>query len=824
MNVSITKMPRFIGTAIMVLLLNIGLWAQQNKPYETNNVISGSTFYKNYYSAGVSTITKAPKNASSYGLSTTNGNITFHYTPKSNFFGKDYVIIEYYNTYPGSPSYIGLELVVVNSVVTTKIDYITTQKNQSVDIDVLSNDSTSATGLSLSQSIPYSTHGTASKLGNSIHFAPESNFTGVANVNYLACDALNTCKMGTVIIKVLENNQSVNDTLRYTIAKNTNSNIFLGLNGFDGYTLNPSHGTISNISTDVINYAPNNNYTGQDNFVVYKEISNVTYTKNVIITVFNTAASNKYAMDDYAATARNTPVTFNLLSNDIGNYTLIQPSTMTSPNGTIQYLGSGNVKFTPNNNFTGTASFNYKIGFPGYNTVVETGKVQVEVSNQSPVSTVYNLTTPAEKPLIIKYFVPFNNWTFSVDEQADHGSVVVYPGQQTITLDNQTISGFNMVVYTPAPGFSNDDDAFSLKYCTGSNVCTIVKFEVFVKNNPNPQNNYCLNDCVWAGDTDGDGVVNVKDMLPVAMCMGIPGVERENATVNWEAQFGDNWANPYEASPVDLKHIDTNGDGLITLNDTAAISQSYGNIHQLPNGSVTKLGEKNIIFVPRDTILTPGDDAIIDIHFGIENKPVYEAHGFTFKFDYINHPLITPDKIHTVFDQDNWLVRDASALTMTKIPQNGNLHVAYARTGGNPMTGFGPVGVIIVEDIEGIKSDDQGYISFEIKDISYLNDNGEYIQVPDQTIKLRFGKKPSHPQITENDVVVYPNPAKDYLNISTTNGIPVNETRLYTPMGQLVRTGVQLSQIDLSSLPSGLYLLQIETNAGMITKKFEKLN
>ncbi|HNG06596.1 MAG TPA: hypothetical protein PKU98_08845, partial [Saprospiraceae bacterium] len=74
MNVSVTKMPRYLSTILVIVLTSIGLWAQQNKPYETNNVISGTTFYKNYYSAGVSTITMAPQNASSYGLSTTVGN------------------------------------------------------------------------------------------------------------------------------------------------------------------------------------------------------------------------------------------------------------------------------------------------------------------------------------------------------------------------------------------------------------------------------------------------------------------------------------------------------------------------------------------------------------------------------------------------------------------------------------------------------------------------------------------------------------------------------------------------------------------------------
>lgn len=824
MNVSNIKMPRLLSTALLLMLINLGLMAQPNKPYQSNNVISGSTFYKTYYSAGVSTIIKAPKNALSYGLNTTVGNITFHYTPKANFLGKDYLVIEYYPTYPGSPYYIGLELVVVKSVLITRVDYITTNKNQAFDIDVLANDSTSAPSLTVSQTIPYAFHGTATKSGNLIHFVPETGFTGTANFDYIACDAQNTCHVGSVIVKVVTDSPEVNDTLRYTLTKNGVANVFIGMNGYDGITKNPSHGTLADASTGVLKYVPTNNYTGLDTFKVYKNINGTTYYKNVLCNVFNTTASNIYAMDDYAATPRNTAVTFNLLANDIGNYTLIYPNTMTSPNGTIQYLGSGNVKFTPNNNFLGTASFNYKIGFPGYNTTVETGKVSVEVSDQLPVSTIYDLTTPKQKPLIIKYFVPFSNWTFSTEEQPDHGTLVVYPGQQTINLENQTISGYNLVVYTPEPGYVNDTDGFSLKYCTGSNACTIIKVQVFVKDIPNPQDDYCVANCVWAGDTDGDGVVNVKDILPVAMCMGVPGEVRDNANIDWDPQFGTDWSNPYEASPVDLKHIDTNGDGLITLSDTAAINQSYGKIHAIPNSSFTKLGDKNIIFVPRDTILTPGDDAMIDIYFGIENKPVYDAHGFTFKFNYVNNPLITPDKVHSIFNEDNWLVKDASALSMSKIPSNGILNVAYARTGGNPMTGFGNVGLVIVEDLEGIKSDDQGFISFKVEDISYLNNKGEYIQVPDQTIRIKLGKKSVPTKVQESDIIVYPNPSKDYVNMYSRNGVIINSTKIYSSTGLLLQSTIGNKQLNISSLTTGLYFLQIETNAGWITKKIEKLN
>lgn len=813
-------MLRIISQQLILLLFPLCLLAQPNKPFDSYNVITGTTFQKQYTTAGTTVIIQTPQHAQSYSLSNNGSNYTFNYTPNPSFFGKDYAVIEYYPVYPGAPSYISLELIVVKSVVTTRTDYSTTTKNQTILIPVLDNDETSSTGLTLSANIPYVTHGTAAPSGNQISFTPENNFTGIANVNYIACDAQNTCRAGSVVIKINDNSLLLNDTIRYTVSKNAKVNIFMGLGG--GYTTtNPLHGTLTNAGVDVETYQVNTNYSGADNFTATKTINGTDYKKTVLINVFNNGNGNHFAIDDYAATPKNKDVTLNLLANDIGTYTVLNPNTMVSPNGTIQYLGNGNVKFTPNNNFTGTATFKYKVGFPGY-APIETGNVSVEVSDQIPVSSTFNLITLKTKPLVIKYFVPFSGWTFNVDDPADNGNVVVYNGQQTITLDNQQIPGYNMVVYTPNSSFVNNTDEFSLNYCTSTGVCSIIKVKVFVQENPNPGADYCQSECVWAGDTDGDGVVGVKDILPVAMCMGVPGQERSNPTIDWQAQFGENWSNPYEAAPADLKHIDTDGDGIITLNDTIAVSESYGKVHQIPNNAALKLGDKNLIFIPRDTSSTPGDDAIIDVYFGTQSKPVYDAHGLAFKFNYLNNPLITPNKVHMLFDNDNWMVKDASSLSMTKFPENGTMQVAYGRTGNSPISGFGKLGIVIVEDMEGGKTDENGFITFKVEDISYLNDNGEYINLPSQEIRIKLVKNaPNNNPVADKDIVIYPNPSSQYINVASSNGVQVNKSKIISLTGQLLESSVK-TNMDISSLTPGFYFIQLETNKGIITKKFEK--
>jgi hypothetical protein len=80
-------------------------------------------------------------------------------------------------------------------------------------------------------------------------------------------------------------------------------------------------------------------------------------------------------------------------------------------------------------------------------------------------------------------------------------------------------------------------------------------------------------------------------------------------------------------------------------------------------------------------------------------------------------------------------------------------------------------------------------------------------------------------QATTAGINVYPNPANDELNVSFTN-IPGKETSylVYNLMGQQVLNGTlkttTLDKIDISSLPSGVYMLAVQIGNTRYSKKF----
>ena len=71
-----------------------------------------------------------------------------------------------------------------------------------------------------------------------------------------------------------------------------------------------------------------------------------------------------------------------------------------------------------------------------------------------------------------------------------------------------------------------------------------------------------------------------------------------------------------------------------------------------------------------------------------------------------------------------------------------------------------------------------------------------------------------------NAVMVYPNPASDFVRVQANHNI--REIKLYNSTGQLVvnkRIDEQSFNINTSDIATGIYLLQIETEAGISSRK-----
>lgn len=85
------------------------------------------------------------------------------------------------------------------------------------------------------------------------------------------------------------------------------------------------------------------------------------------------------------------------------------------------------------------------------------------------------------------------------------------------------------------------------------------------------------------------------------------------------------------------------------------------------------------------------------------------------------------------------------------------------------------------------------------------------------------------PEYLKNSVLVYPNPARDYLNIQITNeDIHVTGMEVYDVYGKLITVvgannySTQQTRINVSGLADGMYFVRVTTEQGILTKPFVK--
>lgn len=753
--------------------------------------------------------------------------IQIKYLPDPGFVGVDTFTLEliYTGTYPFQV-YQAYRVSTYPSLLTPKSDFAVTTTGAPVTIPVLANDAGSNAPLSLS-ALPIVNHGTAVISGNNVIFTPAPGYTGVAHLSYTVCDVIGHCKSAPVSIGINNNSAPVSDSLQVATAKNTPLTMPLT---YGGYTLfqGPTNGSVVLQGGQMFRYTPNTNYTGTDQFVLSNNTYGPTVFKTINVTVLNTPTQNTMAMDDYVFTPKSTAITFNVRDNDIGN--LPVKSWVTPPNlpGTITpATPNGTVTFTPNANFSGVATFYYKIGNM-FVSDLEMAAVNVVVGNLPPAAATFDLTTPKATPLVINYQIPFIGFDFAISDAPDNGACSFFPGYSTQTINGQTISGYNLLVYTPAAGFVGTDE-FEINYCvTANGQCQLVKIIANVVEVVSSSGPYCVEDCVWAGDINYDGKVNNKDLLPLGYYMGFDGEIRPGASLEWYGQYADDWNNPYTGNPVDLKHADTDGNGLVTADDTLALSVFYGQTHNLlPNIPPTSKGLPFFF-----NVLTPdadiGDLVQVEVYLGNSSLPVTNVYGFTLDVS------LSPQIVDTLFRMDyfsnTWLNLNAPYLTLSKRPHQGRLESGFTRINGVTANGYGLIGefeFIVIDIIDGVKQNEKPYLALSIENSSYIGPDGNTftgenysIQIP---LNLQRNAEPA--QVSNQDFFVYPSPASELLNIHLNGNDFIESLSILDAMGREVyRSGsVQWEHAELSvrDLPEGFYVAAARTSTGKVVKKFQ---
>lgn len=822
--------------ALITLLLLLGLgssWAQGVYNYrpllKANNVTE--RLNPCYWFSIVDSVNHGQIDTTKPG----NGKLDVRYTPDSAFLGYDTLVVKYENMLSGGKIvYKSFVYHVVNSGLVLENDFITTYTGSlNVSVLPLLNDSSSIVGSNKwsIKSLPAANNllGEPGIFGDTVKFSTKPDFEGSASITYRVCDSYGLCKDAVINISILDtNNLKVIDTINLSTAEDVKVQILLPGDGFS-INKNAKHGKLDLVASSFI-YAPHKDYNGKDTFKLVKN----NLERLVLVTVIPQDEPNSIIISDAVYTPVDQEITFDVSKNDVTAlvklYSIGIDKNVTK--GTLTKLNNqGLFKYVPEAGYNGVQTFSYKVCPQG---ICESATVKLYIGDYEPKNDdIYAISTYKNTPVLLSYQVPVDAYSFS----STSDSVKFYPGWDTvqITYNNTcsaTLIGFNQLIYYP---FENTiyTDTFKISYCvTGTNNCIDADIEMTVMQESKNCVKQCVGDCVWPGDVDLNGCVDIADLLSMACELGKTGPQRAHTGNVFRSHTATNWGDFLMNSGVDLKNADCNGDSIINLSDTLAIFNSYKKTHSLiPEGIFSK-GDFPIEFVIQDTSVDIGDIAMVDVIVGSEQDPAVNIAGYSYNLDY-NTDMVDENSLYVSYYEQDWFGRSGTLLNMFKKPWDGRLESGFVRANNAQISGHGKTEVLvfIVEDDLAPWGDDNRYVNLKFNNIFYQNGNGERYSIENKTLRLKLPKKSDKNNKVELDdkkLLVYPNPASEFINLHMNGKNEISAYSLFSVEGkEIVRNSSPNTKDNIIStlgLSNGIYILVVDTPVGRITKKIEIVN
>jgi len=733
-----------------------------------------------------------------------------------NFLGTAKFAMQWYSsitTFPFiEPRVTFYEIDVVESIIDTEVDVITIDEGTTaIEIYPLTNDYAEFAPLSLLD-ISQVMYGAAETTdSNTIIYTPSG--VGQDYLIYTVSDTIGESASGKIVVNILDPSPLAVDTLSYTITDIQSQLIVLPIGDLELNHM-PSQGSIDSLNAFAYRYIPDLGASGIDS-ISFEDVDG--NSRVVLIEVLPISTEPSYTVDDTYFVAENEIAIIEPLENDIkSTYPIIDISEE------LDYVSPGVYSYTPEEDFNGLKTFEYTIDY-GFGTA--TGNIYVSVGSYKPQSTfAYSFLTPQDQPLVVKYEVPLEDYDFVTPSfTTPHGFIDTYDENDNVTVGCDDVNGEAFFIYYPSPGYVGVDN-FEIEYCTNGE-CFNYEVEVEMVE-VDSESCFCVNDCVWEGDTNGDGKVNVSDLLPIGRHMGIAGSTRESLYDFWSAEDTENWTYN-QPNGKNIKHVDANGDGIVSVLDTNSISEYYNQLSNFVPDEVLDIKDYPFYLIPNATEVDSGDLLTLDIVLGSEDYPVKDLHGLAFAIQ-VGGGFADSSSLYIDLYEDSWLTNVGPSIQMSQKPADGLIEAALSRTDGLPSSGYGIIGqlgFIVEEEAQGIKDDDgEVYFGIKLSGATGETAGGSSYYMPEAGVRIQYvdnGNK-KEDVVFAADMVVSPNPTSDILRIDLPNASEViNNLYLTDITGKMIPMNINNSIINLRSLPIGMYILSVESDMNTYTQKVQ---
>ncbi|MEW5849828.1 MAG: Ig-like domain-containing protein [Myxococcota bacterium] len=386
------------------------------------------------------------------------------YVPEANFHGSDSFQVTISDGQDSATSTVNITVTSINDIPLAANDTAETDEDTPLlisDATLLAND-TDLDGDDLRiTAVGNAVHGTVTLVTGQITFTPEADFVGEASFEYSVKDNTPATSTGVVTVTVLplpDVPRAVDDL--FTLAEDTPLTVTVAelmANDVepDGDPLsfvsvgNAIGGTVTAENGD-ITFTPTAELVGNATFEYV--ISDGTSEDTGLVRVTYTRVNDPpVANPDTATTDEDTPVNVHVTvvtANDLDpeGAPLRVIAAVPGEHGTVS-LSGGQLRFTPEADFHGEASFGYRLADDVNNTVETTVTVTVNPVNDTPVANddAFNVAEDARLELQASDLVANDT---DVDGDSLTVSAVSMPFNGTVSLEQGAIT------FTPTAGFS----------------------------------------------------------------------------------------------------------------------------------------------------------------------------------------------------------------------------------------------------------------------------------------------------------------------------------------------------------------------------------